>query len=1345
MSEIEPIEDPIQKANRLRDITAKYRVLKFDPACVRKKANLGSLSSDAKFEKWYVDNPDNLIDPDFLHAMRLLSPKLHKLLKTITYLDEKDMREHGHMFKHFIFSDIKASTKLLATGLVSMGFRVGVKPIIAKSGKKEGKPNGCEILSSEELAAEKTLPGCKGHFDLMASGAVFSKAMSVVQKKQLFARFNARDDSAVYPRNNHGEQVRIIIMDNGFKEGVDLFDVKYVHIFEPQVTMADTKQVVGRGTRTCGQKGLVFDPERGWPLHVYVYDLDIGTSKTGFLEAGSAFDLYLKALNIDLRLFKLHNEMEQLMMEGSVDYELNRAVHEFKGKADKELDYSWSRTASPDIPFELLEDSVLLQGEVNEGDYIYEVANMPADTNASALLNELFGGEHFVDGQGEYATNKYRVVLDYDIVYVQFKSVQSMETIGKLVVRIGEALMLDSPSKYIEITNRETGEHIDFNYDGSSYSTVDSFASSKNKDSEGYNIKSVSSSISSDSDSGKEKKRVADANWARANHGLEEHVASETSQFSESRYEYMAASFPYAENGYKLINKVFGSKLTGPSDSLKTDFYWLRGSDGVLELFVSSITNIDKIKTLVNKIGNALKLGPEEYGISIMDKFGEEIDVNDIDDYLATKAMKDQELEGSFEGGAQDQSSLIGQEQSGTLKGGALIKFTPTQDFVSHYFTPQNPIKGMLLNHSVGTGKTCTAIATATGSFEPQGYTILWVTRTTLRNDIWKNMFDMVCHHGLMNQRDMPATQTERMKLLSKSWSIRPISYKQFTNLVTKANSYYARLVKKNGATDPLRKTLLVIDEAHKLFGGNDLSSIERPDTAKLHQALMSSYVISGDDSVRLLLMTATPITKDPLELVKLLNLCRLPDQQIPDTLGEFADTYLKEDGSFSETGRKRFLDDIAGHISYLNREKDARQFSQPVVHNIMVPFNDKKMIRSFDKQLVSRTNDLETNKLKTDIATKAYELEEHFKGFDKFMIPLGTVCDEIEHGPLKKKCISAVNKKRAELVRTVKAIAKTRRAQIKDIKKQVKKFTQSKKNKLKDIKAEAKKDSDFYKDFYMKSSYAKLASCGKVDTVNVKFNQEIASKPDIQQVDGKINHWNTVIPADIVALAARIKTERKILAKPRLQSLRFQLKERRAEHKFEKKSAIKTLKKERKVLVKGHKKTLSSLKKDAVRAERMHKKELLKMKKLARKEGEVQEIINTEIKDLVHKYLEELPEDETVKQIKMLDVAKGEKEEAKEAAKAEKAEAKKAKAEAAAEKKAEVAAKKAVAVAEKKAAVLAAKEEKARAMTLKKAEAATKKAEAAAKKTRKNVNDPVFTAFDKEDNAIYLQKNYGI
>lgn len=85
----------------------------------------------------------------------------------------------------------------------------------------------------------------------------------------------------------------------------------------------------------------------------------------------------------------------------------------------------------------------------------------------------------------------------------------------------------------------------------------------------------------------------------------------------------------------------------------------------------------------------------------------------------------------------------------------------------------------MLLWHSVGTGKTCTAIATESSTFEREGYTILWVTRTTLKADVWKNMFDMICHAIIAEEvaagKLVPEKMAARRRMLSDRW-IEPIS-----------------------------------------------------------------------------------------------------------------------------------------------------------------------------------------------------------------------------------------------------------------------------------------------------------------------------------------------------------------------------------------------------------------------------------------------------------------------------------------------------------------------------------------------------------------------------------------
>jgi hypothetical protein len=281
-----------------------------------------------------------------------------------------------------------------------------------------------------------------------------------------------------------------------------------------------------------------------------------------------------------------------------------------------------------------------------------------------------------------------------------------------------------------------------------------------------------------------------------------------------------------------------------------------------------------------------------------------------------------------------------------------------------------------LLGDFTVTHNTCSAIAAASKNFE-KDYTILWVTRTTLKNDIWKNMFSQICNESLRNKvDDIPTDPKKQKSMLSKSWRIRPMSYKQFSNLISKENDFYRQLVKINGQEDPLRKTLLIIDEAHKLYGGSDLSSIERPDMVAFHKALMHSYAVSGNDSVRLLLMTATPITENPMELIQLMNLCKPIKEQLPGTFESFKNEYLDANGRFTDKGRSKYLDDIAGHISYLNREKDARQFAQPIVKRVLVNITDENLIQKFDRGLIKNELDHTILDLKTKTIESMKELE---------------------------------------------------------------------------------------------------------------------------------------------------------------------------------------------------------------------------------------------------------------------------------------------------------------------------------------------------------------------------------
>lgn len=619
-----------------------------------------------------IDKGD--FNPDMLNVYinHNASPKLKLLLEQIRLLDEKDMKETGKLHKHLIFTDVNRSTygaKIVASALTANGLHLAYHP----------QGTGFSMTDHKKLLKTKN-----ANYAVLLSKSFFDRPVNVKIRKVVLDTFNSRPD------NTYGELVRFIVLDQGFKEGIDLFDVKYVHLLEPLAVKADEKQAIGRATRFCGQKGLQFHPRFGWPLYVFKYDVTIKKELqdiwTDFDDTKTLFELYIKNSNLDMRKIVFANQLEEATIDAAVDRDLNKPVHMF----------------SIDSP-----DDIVLRGG---GGGVSKISGV--------------SGSH---GKSIAPKNKMSLVKMHEYI---------------------------------------------------------------------------------------------------------------NDNFSKFKYPPL-----------KLENKCVGGGIGGA--------------------------------------------------------------VN-----------------------------------------GNIVSFTPTQDFVRHYFQPSSAYKGILLHHSVGTGKTCTAIATATTSFDLENYTILWVTRHTLKTDIWKNMFGQVCNISIQDKIRkglvLPNKIVSKSKYMSANW-LDPISYKQFSNMLLKRNKIYDEMVKRNGKDDPLRKTLLIIDEAHKLYSPTVAKS-EKPNTDILEKMIQSSYDKSGTDSVRVMLMTATPFTEDGMEMIKLLNLLR-EDEKFNTDFQSFSSDYLDE-GYFTKSGLRNFKNKVSGYISYLNRSQDARNFAHPVIRNLYADMSYEKVDMRGDLEL---------------------------------------------------------------------------------------------------------------------------------------------------------------------------------------------------------------------------------------------------------------------------------------------------------------------------------------------------------------------------------------------------------
>jgi hypothetical protein len=145
----------------------------------------------------------------------------------------------------------------------------------------------------------------------------------------------------------------------------------------------------------------------------------------------------------------------------------------------------------------------------------------------------------------------------------------------------------------------------------------------------------------------------------------------------------------------------------------------------------------------------------------------------------------------------------------------------------------------------------------------------------------------------------------------------------------------------------------------------------------KFKAALNKSYTTSGAESVKLLLMTATPYSKDPLEMVKLLNLIKENKEQLPTSFDEFAQVFLDRNGTFTKEGRELYLNLVTGLVSYLDRGSDAREFAQPKIELINVPMSERPVA---DLVALKAEHDKDVLSLKSIIK----QLDESFMIFNK-------------------------------------------------------------------------------------------------------------------------------------------------------------------------------------------------------------------------------------------------------------------------------------------------------------------------------------------------------------------------
>ena len=938
-----------------------------------------------------------------------MSGKYTALVKKIKELDGLDRRDHGTRFKHFIFTDMRdaaAGAKALAAFMIAEGFEFQMKhapKYVMRKGERVATKEGETAL----VVGEPIGRGNNG-FAMLQSAPLWKNPLSVATKKEILRVFNSR------PENVHGQLLRIMILDSKFKEGIDLFDVKYVHFIEPPLADSDLKQALGRATRYCGQKGLRFIPNRGWPLQVFTYTTDIPTRGPHFddfnadvyypkrtspsrpmIDTNGKWKVYtMIAHGMDLpsarrkRIPK--NCMYITLMEcGKLSYVWSK-FGELYSKADTVFEGKTIR----DILSNPLEQKTLLtqlfrsyglpephihyheEGPETEDNTYIDAMYAPAMTwdNSKHLLGRsgLFEiGDYSLDGMEKinpaaknyYYAKKIKNIAEISPMYegsslpkkadiatfLREKSIRSYDQFhnamsdsknpfwiqqSQLFNRL-PGIYYNPVCRSIARGNREIAKAIQ-SADRSQY--VDAHKLVLKYSGIDLGFLQLTQRIT--------ELAIQSAVDARLNRNINTKISlqegGDGAADIEKCFKRKSRRFPFSKPVMVRVAKLMG--LETPKGA-KREYYchMLKTNKEYHSALIGGISRKNATRSVKRRVPvqvNKAIVIPKVKPVLLLEDRKETLAElartpyaefqEGIERIYAKHTWKRTVLE----------NGCVSPDGAAAPKPlGNPITFNPTQEFIRHYLTPASPFKGLLAWHSVGTGKTCTAVATASSSFEQAGYQILWVTRNSLLSDVWKNIFGSVCSIPILEKLRAGATIPDdivaQKKMLSRAW-LQPVSYRVFQNALERKNELGRKLYTRN-SHDPLHKTFLIIDEVHKLYDG-DLLPTEAADFKTLQKYIHASYKASKADSARVLLMSATPITESPDQLFGIVNTLRT-DDYLP-AFSAFRERFCKDD-TISEEGQMFVKERMKGLISYLNREFDPTTFAQPEFHMIRVPVGE--------------------------------------------------------------------------------------------------------------------------------------------------------------------------------------------------------------------------------------------------------------------------------------------------------------------------------------------------------------------------------------------------------------------
>lgn len=285
------------------------------------------------------------------------------------------------------------------------------------------------------------------------------------------------------------------------------------------------------------------------------------------------------------------------------------------------------------------------------------------------------------------------------------------------------------------------------------------------------------------------------------------------------------------------------------------------------------------------------------------------------------------------------------------------FKLTSNQKFIKNFLSPLTPYNGLLLFHSVGVGKTCTAISIAEQYHQLYQKPILVILSPSLIDNFKKQIFDISKYNVTTNRSNLCTGTTYPDLVLDKNIiksdvldkNIQKIinqrykfmSYKKLVSVFQKTRDKVKQQEKNVSKHDKMfydkikeffSDRMIIIDEAHNLRNSSEKGT-------KL-TAQVFWNLLKHTENVKMVLLTATPMFNNANEIVWFLNLLLTNDKRPNIKMSDIFD----KTGNLTVGGKKKLIETARGYVSYMRGENP---FSFPL--RLYPDINgDKNVITSY-------------------------------------------------------------------------------------------------------------------------------------------------------------------------------------------------------------------------------------------------------------------------------------------------------------------------------------------------------------------------------------------------------------